>query len=103
MYKVIKQQKPVTWNNTDNGYRAICRTVGINPDDVKIEIVDDGIHLTGTTIVDDEEYSVSYIMPVSSMIMNKIEDIKYESKNGLTYIYLNLKKIEKKQIAISKM
>lgn len=96
-------QKPVTWNNTDSGYRAICRTVGINPDDVAIEVIDGGINLTGSTTVDDEDYSVSYFIPISSAIMAKVENIKYESKNGLTYIYLNLQKVEKKQIQISKM
>ncbi len=96
-------QKPVSWSNTDDGYRAICRTVGVNPDDVNIEVVDGGINLTGSTTVDGEEYSVSYFIPISSAIMAKVENIQYESKNGLTYIYLNLQKIEKKQIQISKM
>lgn len=96
-------QKPVKWDATDTGFRAICRTVGIDPDDVNIELTSDGIDLKGSTTVDGEEYSVSYSMPISQSIMSKVENIKYESKNGLTYIYLNLRKEEKKQIPVSKI
>lgn len=97
-------QKPVKWNETETGFRAICRTVGVEPEDVSIEVVDGGIKLQGKTVIsDDEEYSVSYSMPIAQSIMNKIESIKYESKNGLTYIYLNLHEDVKKQIPVSKM
>ena len=96
-------QHPVSWKKTDKGYKAICRTVGISPDDVSIEILNNGIRLSGETIVDDETYNVSYNIPISSKIMSNVEGITYEVKNGLTYIYLNVKTDEVKQIPISRI
>lgn len=96
-------QHPVSWKKTDDGYKAICRTIGIAPEDVSIEILNNGVRLSGETIVDDETYNVSYSIPISSNIMNNIENIKYETKNGLTYIYLTIKREDVKQIPILKL
>ena len=84
------------------GYKAICRTVGIATEDVKLEIKDDCILVTGETEYDSEKYNTRYELPIAEDVMGNIEKIQYKTLNGLTYIYLTTKLPEKKQIAIER-
>lgn len=84
-------QKPVTFKKTDTGYKAICRTVGVNPDDVKVESKSDGICVSGETVVGDETYNAHYTIHIKPEIFCKIKGINYTSDNGITTIYIDLK------------
>lgn len=85
------------------GYKAICRTVGINEEDIKITVEDYGICVEGKTVVEGTEYSQYMELPVSKSIMDSIKNIKYKSINGLTYVYLEVEEPEKKKINIEKI
>ena len=41
---------------------------------------------------EDEEYSVNYEAPIAKEIISNIDKVEYKSLNGLTYIYVTLKK-----------
>ena len=85
------------------GYCAICRTVGISPDDVKVEAKDFGFTVSGETEYEGEKYTQYFELPISSEIMSNIEELKYKTVNGLTYIYLYMKKKEKNSLKIEKI
>jgi len=98
-----KDVLPSFWEKTKNGYKCTCRTVGINPDNVKVELKDDCIHIEGKTTMDMYDYSTSMDLPLTEDVINNIKDIKYKSKNGITIIYVNLDRPERKKINIEKI
>lgn len=98
-----KDMHPVNWKKTENGYRAICRTVGISKEDLKVDFVENTIRVSGKTKYNDEEYSINYSIPISREIVKNIEKINYKTENGLTYINLIVKKEIKPTISIEKL
>ena len=85
------------------GYKAVCRTVGIREEDVKLELRDYGLCLDGMTEIDGQRYSQHVELPISREIMKNIDEITYHSKDGLTYIYLRMKKPEIREVPIRKI
>lgn len=99
-----EQDKENSGEKVQKGYKCVCRTVGINPEDINLTMEDYGICLDAKTIYDDEfQYTQHIELPISESIISDIKSINYRSKNGVTYIYLEMKKPEKKKVAINKI
>ncbi|MFL0194478.1 hypothetical protein ACJDU8_02660 [Clostridium sp. WILCCON 0269] len=98
-----KDMSPVCWEEAPNGYKATCRTVGIRPEDVKVILKDDNIHVSGKSVLDNYDYCVSYNLPLDWNIRNNIECIDYRTQDGITIVYLNVKKGFKKGIDIRRI
>lgn len=98
-----KDQMPSYWEKTENGFKATCRTVGINKKDVKVTIEDDCIKVTGETELDSYKYNCNYELPIIEEVLNNIKNVKYKTANGLTFIYLEVDKPEKKKINIEQI
>lgn len=98
-----KDMLPSFWEKTEQGYKCTCRTVGINPDDVKVELKDDCIHVEGKTTMDKYDYSTSMDLPLTEDVINNIKNIKYKSENGITIIFVDLDRPEKKKVNIVKI
>lgn len=99
---------PVYWEEIiegeeKKGYKSVCRTVGIDPEDVKVSLERNYIKVEGKTEYEGKTYSTYFEIPVSESVMADIENIKYITKNGLTYVYLYIKKPEFKKITIEKL
>ena len=94
-YKIYRDEKEVT---------IIHNVLGIDEKDLNVDIKQErnGNYLViqGSTKDDYDEYSVESRFTID---LNKYQDIKYEIKNGLLYIHLFKKEIEKPQIRITKM
>lgn len=89
-------RKPTSWMETKTGYKGVCRTVGIAPEDVIVELKYGAIKVSGKTEYEGSKYDVSYEIPVAEDIISNVTEIKYKTLNGLTYIYLTVHKPEKK-------
>lgn len=98
-----KDIMPSFWEKTDVGYKCTCRTVGISPEDVKVEIKNDYILIKGETELDGYKYNTNYELPVSEDVLSNIKNIKYKSSNGITFIYLDIDRPEKKNIKIEQI
>ena len=87
------------------GYKAICRTVGINEKDVKVELKEDenSLLISGESIYEGEVYNTKFELGIAEDVMRNILDIKYKTLNGLTYIYLRTKVPDKKEIKIQRI
>lgn len=85
------------------GYKAICRTVGIDANDIKVTEEDYGICVQGETEVGGTKYSQYIELPISEDIMTNVKSIKYNSKDGLTFIYLEVDTPKKNKISIEKI
>lgn len=97
----VKDMLPSYWQKKDDKtYMCICKTIGINPEDVKVEETDYGLKVSGSTDVEGFTYDTYFELPIAQSIMNEIEKIKVSSKNGLTFITLILDRPEKKKIPI---
>ena len=98
-----KDMYPVNWKKTNNGFIAVCRTVGISPDDVEVKLVDNNIVVSGYTKTGEYEYNTYYELPVSDDILSNITDIKYKTQDGITYIYLKVQRPEKRALVAQKI
>ncbi len=99
----VKDMLPSYWQKKDDKtYLCTVKTLGINPEDVIVEIIDYGIKVSGSSIVNDFTYDTCVELPIVGSIMNEVEKIKVMSKNGLTFITLILDRPEKKKILIEK-
>ena len=105
VYNAGKTQdmNPAYWTKTENGYKAICRTVGIAPEDVVITINEYKIVVKGETEYEGVKYNTSFELPISKEIIGNVKSIDYKTLNGLTYIYLYVETPEKKKIKINKI
>ena len=100
---VVKDLLPSCWTKQDDKtYMCVCKTIGIDPADVKVEEADYGLKVSGSTEIEGYTYDTSFELPIVKSIMNEIEKIKVTSKNGLTFIILTLNRPEKKKILIEK-
>lgn len=98
-----KDMNPVYWEKTDNGYKATCRTVGIRPEDVKVVLENNYIHIEGSTDFDGYNYSTSFNLPIVEDVRDNIKDIKYKVQDGITIIYLNVNKQLKQIVDIKRI
>ena len=87
----------------DVGYKCVCRTVGINEEDIKITLEDYGICVQGETTYEGNVYSQYIELPISKDLIANIESINYKTVNGLTYIYLLMKEPKKNKVSIRKV
>lgn len=94
---------PAIWEKTEEGYKCTVRTVGIKPSDVIVKLEDDYIHLEGKSTLDNYDYSQNMDLPIVEDIRDNLKDIKYKSQDGITIIYLNVNRPEKKEIKIEKI
>ncbi len=99
----VKDMLPSYWQKKDEKtYLCTVKTLGINPEDVKVEETDYGIKVSGSSVVNDFTYDTCLELPIAESIMNEIEKIKVTSKNGLTFITLILNRPEKRKITIER-
>lgn len=98
-----KDMMPALWENTDEGYKCTCRMVGIRPEDVSVKLQDEYIHVEGKSELDSYEYSQNLDLPVVEDVRNNLKNIKYKTQDGITIIYLNVNRPQKKEIKIEKM
>ena len=96
-----KDMMPSVWSEMKdkNGYKCVCRTVGISPDDVKVTLNGNRIHVSGKTKYEDDEYNTTYDLPLSKDVASNIESIKYKTANGLTHIYVYTSRNDRRIIA----
>lgn len=100
VWKIWEQDIPDSTEKEQIGYEAICRTVGIREDDIKLELRDFGLCLDGTSDVEENRYSQHIELPISREIMRNIENITYHSQDGLTYIFVRMKRPEIREVPI---
>lgn len=99
----VKDMMPSFWEKTETGYKCTCKTLGIAPKDVKVTVEDDYIEVKGETEYDGYLYNTSYQLPVSEEVLSNIKNIKYKTENGITIIYLDVERPEKRKINIEQI
>lgn len=98
-----KDMSPMSWHKTDKGYKCACRSVGVAPDDVHVTVTSNSIKVKGETKYDGETYSIDYECSVAKDVINNIEKVGYKSLNGMTYIYITVKKPVENTIKVTRI
>ena len=99
----VKDMMPSKWEKTEDGYKCTCRTVGISPEDVKVELEDDHISVSGETELDGYKYNTHYILPISKDVIANISKVKYKTQNGITLIYVDIERPKSKTIKVEQI
>ncbi len=92
----FKDMHPIKWVKFEDGYIGYCITTGIKPECVEVDAKDGYIQVKGYTKDEEfgEEFSQSFSVKVNPDIYKNIESLDYTSKDGVTRIYLSVKKNE---------
>lgn len=95
--KKVGEQEDIT------RYRAVVLSYGVSAEDIKVEVKDKYILVSGATTTKKLPFSFECPIFVSNDIFTNMDGIKYESKDGITYVYITVKNPEVKQINIEKI
>ena len=85
-----KDMSPAKWTKNESGYECVCRTVGINSEDVNVTLKNDCILVSGESEIEGVKYNTRYELPISKDIISNVVKVRYRSLNGLTFIYLDV-------------
>lgn len=101
----VKDMSPSYWDVSEDGYKGTFKTLGINPEDVKIKTKQDEfgecyLVLSGESELDGYKYSTSFDIPISMDVYNNIKTIQKRTQNGITILKLILDRPNKKEIKI---
>lgn len=75
---------------TEKGYLLVVNALGINKSDLEIKLEGNTLSIKGVTELKEIDFSnsVSYKFKVGT---DRLDSIEYDVKDGLAYIYLNIK------------
>ena len=94
----VFDMRPSVWTKTDEGYKAIIKTLGI--DKVEVSTFDYGINIKGSNEIEGYTYNVDISLPIAQDVMSDVVKITHETKCGVTVVNLILERPEKKKIVI---
>ena len=100
-----KDMSPLSnWEKKEgNVFTTVVRVVGLNEDDVIIEVTDDALRVCGESEVFGATYSQEMIIPLAQDVVANIESVEYQVKNGLCKIAVKLIEPEKRRIAVTRV
>lgn len=81
-------------------YRAMVRSVGVSKENVEIKVDGNNLNVSGKTKTNGNDYNFACTLPVADTILENIDHIYYDSIDGITYIYLYVKKNKDNKIKI---
>ena len=101
----VKDMQPFTSYKQDNAYVIEVKTLGINPTDVHVKLNKNILTINGETAnaFNEQPFNTCLKLKISDSVLKEIDKIKYESKNGLTYIYLYFKPEEENTINVERI
>lgn len=94
----VFDMKPTVWTKTDEGYRAIVKTLGI--DKVDVTTFDYGINIKGENEIEGSKYNVDISLPIAEDVMDDVKEIVHDTKFGITIVDLVMDRPEKKKPVI---
>ena len=89
---------------TEKGYTIIVNTLGISEDDLEVKLENKVLSLSGNTEIKELSFTnkVNYSWTTEYM-KDPIKKIRWESKNGLTLIYVETEQKKEPQIKVERI
>lgn len=94
----VKDMQPYRLTRTENGLIFTINTLGIDKEDIVVQIKTQKgdpyrqLHVKGTTKMEKINFENNVELAIRLGFEDEIEDVLYEVKNGLTVVYLKLRK-----------
>jgi len=94
----VKDMQPYKLIKNENGYILILNTLGISKTDISVKISTERgdpypyLRISGKTKMEKFELENTVDLSIRLIIEQEIEDVAFEVKDGLTIVYLKLKK-----------
>lgn len=97
----VKDMAPYSVYKAKSGYIIVINTLGINKDDLKIDIIKNNsmnkeyriLNIKGSTRIDKINFNNSVDLKLVLKFNEEIQEISYETKDGITLIYLKVSDI----------
>lgn len=96
----VKDQSPFSVYSTDKGYIIVCNTLGIDKDDLKVNIKKEQgnpypvLAIVGNSKIEKINFANNVDLRIRLKLNEEIESVSYETKNGLTLVYLKVKSVK---------
>jgi len=96
----VKDMQPYKYHKVENGYIFVINTLGISKNDISIKITNEKgvpypmLKIQGKTMMEKIKFENSVDLGILLGFDEDIEEVVYEVKDGLTVVYLKLKKAE---------
>jgi HSP20 family molecular chaperone IbpA len=96
----VKDMQPYRYHKVDSGYIFVINTLGIGKSDISVKVMNEKglpypmLKVTGKTMMEKIQFENTVDFGILLGFQEDIEDVKYEVKDGLTIVYLKLKKAE---------
>lgn len=93
----VKDMQPYSFRQTDNGYTFVINTLGINKNDVSVEIKNKKgdpyryLTVSGETKMEKVNFENNVNISIRLITDEEIEELAYEVKDGLTIVYIKTK------------
>lgn len=90
----VKDQNPFSVYSSEKGYIIVCNTLGIDKDDLKINVKKEQgnpfpvLSVSGSSRIEKINFSNNVDLRIRLRLSEKIDSVSYETKNGLTLVYL---------------
>jgi HSP20 family molecular chaperone IbpA len=101
----VKDMQPYRYIKKDNGFIFVVNTLGIKREDIIVQITNEQgdpykqLRVQGKTEMERINFENSVDLAIRLKIEEEIEEIAYEVNNGLTIIYLKIKKVPKQEMS----
>ena len=100
----VMDQQPYSVYSSEKGFIVVCNTLGIDKNDIKVNVTKEQgnpypvLSVTGDSKIEKINFSNSVNLRIRLKLNDEIESVSYESKNGLTLVYLKVKTIKPETI-----
>ena len=86
----VKDMQPYNVYKKNKDYVIEVKTLGINPEDINVKLIDNTLEINGETQnpYGNKPFNTKISLSIDTGILSKLKKIVYKSNNGLTYITL---------------
>jgi HSP20 family molecular chaperone IbpA len=94
----VKDMQPYKFLETENGYIFVTNTLGINKTDISVSVKNEKgdpypyLHIKGTTKMEKIDFENRVELTIRLILEEKIENVAYDVKDGLTIVYIKVKR-----------
>lgn len=103
----VKDMSPYRVYKKDSGFIVVCNTLGIDKKDLKVSVEKRKgspypvIKIVGQTKVEAINFENNVNLELSvSILEDQIEKVSYKTENGLTQVFVKMKKAEQTKIDV---
>lgn len=101
----VRDMSPTVYYKKENDYIIEVKTLGIDKENINVKLEDNILSVSGENKneYNDKSFNVNIKVRLGKDLISNIESIDYTSKNGITYVFIKMKKSKTSTIKINKI